>query len=306
MKKVIIIVIVLVVLGILGFFIFGGDDSVENQEQDTNTTTTSDNGSSSGLEDEEMEEETGPKSVIGKSVQGRDIEAYTYGTGADHLLFVGGIHGGYSWNTALVAYELVDYLDENPSAVPSDVKVTVIPVMNPDGLQKVIGTTGRFSHISVPSNQEDTVPGRFNANDVDLNRNFDCDWQTEATWQDKQVSGGTSAFSEPESKAVRNFINTNRPDAVVVWYSAVGGVFASNCHEGVLPETLEILNIYADASGYPAYEEFNFYEITGDMTNWLASIEIPAISVLLTTHQDVEWDKNLKGIKDLFEHYSSN
>src|SRR3954462_3465189 len=76
--------------------------------------------------------------VIGKSVQGRDIVAYHFGSGQKEVLFIGGIHGGYSWNTALVAGELVTYLKGNQSAVPQNVRVTVIPVMNPDGLYKTL------------------------------------------------------------------------------------------------------------------------------------------------------------------------
>jgi len=33
------------------------------------------------------------------------------------------------------------------------------------------------------------------------------------------------------------------------------------------------------------------------MVNWLASRNTPAISVLLATHDDIEWDKNLAGVK---------
>ena len=48
--------------------------------------------------------------VIGTSVQGRKIESYTYGNGETHIAFVGGIHGGYEWNSVLLAYQFVDYL----------------------------------------------------------------------------------------------------------------------------------------------------------------------------------------------------
>ncbi|MBU2103820.1 hypothetical protein KKD95_02295, partial [Patescibacteria group bacterium] len=87
--------------------------------------------------------------VIGKSVEGRDITAYHYGTGEDELLFVGGIHGGYEWNTSLVAYELIDYLTEHPEAIPANESVTVIPTLNPDGLEKGIGVEGRFTAADV-------------------------------------------------------------------------------------------------------------------------------------------------------------
>ena len=33
------------------------------------------------------------------------------------------------------------------------------------------------------------------------------------------------------------------------------------------------------------------------MVNWLASLEIPAISVLLTTRENTEWNKNKAGVE---------
>jgi murein tripeptide amidase MpaA len=273
----------------------------EANEGEIPTTTVATPSEEEPAEPEEPVDET--QTVIGASVEERDIIAYHYGEGDTELLFVGGIHGGYEWNTVLVAYELMDYLEENPEAVPENVKVTVIPVLNPDGLFEVVGSSGRFAPASVPATQEETVPGRFNANDVDLNRNFDCDWQESATWQNRTVSGGRSAFSEPEAEAIRDYVEANDITAAVVWYSAAGGVFASNCHNGVLPETSTITDVFAEASGYPAYQSFDFYEITGDMVNWFAAENIPGISVLLTTHEDVEWEKNLLGIQALLEHY---
>lgn len=303
MKTLIIAAIVVVFLGFGAYFLFPYSTSTtaldtEPEAQDPVT----------GVMDENQNEGAEPaddtRTVIGQSVDRSEITAYHYGTGENEVLFVGGIHGGYSWNTVLVAYELMDYLEDNPAAVPENVRVTVVPVLNPDGLETVVGTTSRFARADVPSAEAETIPGRFNANDVDLNRNFACDWQREGAWQNRTVSGGTAEFSEPESRAIRDYVESSNPRAVVVWYSAAGGVFASNCHNGVLPETSEITQIYADASGYRAYREFNFYEITGDMVNWLAREGVPAISVLLTTHNDVEWDKNRAGIDALLEHYA--
>jgi hypothetical protein len=247
----------------------------------------------------------GDKDIIGRSASGNEILAYHYGSGETEIVFVGGLHGGYEWNTVLVAQQLSDYLKKNPTEVSSNLKVTVIPVVNPDGLEKVVGTTtGNFTAKDVSSSRDTVVSGRFNGNNVDLNRNFDCDWKSEGKWQNKTVSGGASAFSESESQAVRDYILAKNPKAVVVWYSSAGGVFASSCHNGVSAETKSIMNVFAKASGYPAHDDFNFYEITGDMVNWLAKQEIPAISVLLTNHTDTEWSKNLAGIKALLKHYT--
>lgn len=239
--------------------------------------------------------------IIGTSVEGRVIEAHTYGSGDTHLLFVGGIHGGYEWNSVLLAYQFIDLIEADPSVVPEDVTVTVIPVLNPDGLYTVTGSGGRFALADVQDPGDGT--GRFNANNVDLNRNFDCKWQPESTWRGNMVSAGTAPFSEPEAAALRDFVVAHEPDAVVFWHSQSNAVYASECEDGVLPETLVVMDTYATAAAYPAVESFDAYPISGDAEGWLASIGIPAITVELSTHETIEWDRNLAGIKALLAHY---
>lgn len=245
-----------------------------------------------------------PMSILGTSVDGTEIRAYHYGSGDNEIVFIGGIHGGYSWNTALLGYELVDYFKQNPSAVPFGTRVTIIPALNPDGLMAVTGTDGAFSVDDINATDAERAAARFNANNVDLNRNFDCEWNEEGVWQSKKVSGGDEPFSEPESAAIKAYVEDNKPTAIVTYYSAAGGVYSSNCNGGVLPETKTLTNLYAQASGYGAHEEFDFYEITGDMVNWFAKTKIPAISVLLTDHKNTEWNKNLAGVKAVLEHYA--
>ncbi len=267
--------------------------------------------SSSELEEEVVEEEISERvieeSIIGVSVEGRDIKAYTYlpegreNDDGKHLVFVGGIHGGYEWNSIVLAYEIMDYLEENPDVIPKDVKVTIIPSANPDGLYKVIGKEGRFGLSDVPTGVN-TSAGRFNANGVDLNRNFDCNWKPESMWRGQVVSAGTSAFSEPEAMAIKSFVEDTNPVAMIFWHSQSNAVYGSECNDGVLEGTRTIMNLYSNASGYPAIESFDYYEITGDVEGWLASINIPAITVELSTHEDIEFEKNLAGVKSLIQY----
>jgi hypothetical protein len=314
MKNTIIAVIVIVVVVGAGIFIWSWSNRADvgmelngtpGQNGMTDTPDPADTGAPAEDEDGEDEDANRPETVIGRSADGHDIVAYHFGQGETELLFVGGIHGGYSWNTALLAQALVNHLRQNPNAVPDGVKVTVIPVLNPDGLDRVTGTVSAdFSAGDVSTSQTVLVSGRFNGNNVDLNRNFDCEWQASGTWQNRTVSGGSAPFSEPEAAAIRDYVAAKPVVAALVWYSAAGGVYASNCGRGVLPQTRTILNAYANASGYPAYESFDFYAITGDMTNWLARSDIPAVSVLLTNHTDVEWTKNRAGIEALLQLYA--
>lgn len=242
-------------------------------------------------------------SLIGRSVQGRDIQEYTYGDGSKHIVFVGGMHGGYEWNSVLLAYRLMDHLKGGKDTVPANLKITVIPDLNPDGTYEIIGKEGRFSESDVP--EGDHASGRFNANGVDLNRNFDCHWKPEGTWKGKTVSAGSAPFSEPEARALREFVLMEKPDAVVFWHSKASAVYASECDDGILPVTRAIMDAYAGATGYDAVESFDAYPVQGDSEGWLASVGIPAITVELSTHESIEWEKNLSGVKALLEYFSA-
>src|SRR5687768_3583371 len=126
MKKLIIALIVIIIIG-LGAYFFS--TRTADAPEDVATTTPTTTGATTTVE-------TGDETSIGLSDEGRELPIYHYGEGDTEVLFVGGIHGGYEWNTTLLAYELMDHLDENPDEIPDGVKVSVIPVLNPDGLNK--------------------------------------------------------------------------------------------------------------------------------------------------------------------------
>jgi hypothetical protein len=232
--------------------------------------------------------ERGDKSVIGTSVNGKEITAFHFGTGDKEILLLGGVHGSYSPNTSGVAEEAVAYFKENPSAIPDSVTLTIIPNLNPDGL----AMTG--------------TEGRFNANDVDLNRNFDCEWSKTAVWRSQTVSGGEEAFSEPEARALRDYLDNYNPVAAIVWFSAEGKVYPSACGDEPGNASIKLAETFATASGYGLADEFDAYTITGDMVNWMAKEGIPAISVLLTDHKNTEWAKNKAGIEAVLKTYAEN
>jgi hypothetical protein len=147
--------------------------------------------------------------------------------------------------------------------------------------------------------------GRFNSNNVDLNRNFDCEWSSEATWQNRQVSGGNAPFSEPEAVAIQEYVDMYNPAAAVVWFSAEGKVYPSACGDTPSNASVTLAATYANSADYPVEAEFDAYAITGDMVNWMAKEGVPAISVLLSNHQDTEWSKNRAGIEAVINAYAN-
>lgn len=132
--------------------------------------------------------------TIGVSHQHRPINAYTFGTTGPHIVFVGGIHGGYEANTIKLAYQLIHHL-QHDAEMPENIRVTIIPAANPDGLHMVTSAMG--THAGMSTEKELWEQSRFNGRNVDLNRNFACNWAPESMWGgEKSECGYTCILGE--------------------------------------------------------------------------------------------------------------
>jgi protein MpaA len=124
--------------------------------------------------------------VVGRSVDGRPIEAvHRPGTGP-RVLVVGCIHGNECAGKAVVAAL---------RRLPTSDDLWLVPTFNPDGEAR--GT-------------------RQNAHGVDLNRNFGAHWQRFGRpWS--TYDSGPRPFSEPETRAARALILRIHP-ALTIWF----------------------------------------------------------------------------------------
>ena len=222
----------------------------------------------------------GNPEVIGRSVLGRPIVVYRLGAGPIKRALIGAIHGGYEWNTVDLMTETLTYLRANPALIPANLTLYILPIANPDGY--AAGT--------------DRISGRLNANKVDLNRNWDYQWQITATHGANPVSAGTAAFSEPETVAMRNFIMERPIEAVIFYHSAFTAVFQG---AGITTsKTVELAKLLAKETGYRYSPEGVVGQITtGDSIDWLTVQGVAAIEVELTTHQALDWEQNRRGLK---------
>jgi hypothetical protein len=215
--------------------------------------------------------------VVGQSVQGRDILAWRFGSGERILLLVGGIHAGFEANTVMLINELIAHFGGTPADVLPGMSIVLIPVANPDGL--VLGRQ---------------TSGRFNANGVDLNRNWGCEWKTEAYWRNQRVDPGANAFSEPETRAIAEWIRTHRPAGAVFYHAAARGVFAGNCRGD--HGSAAFAAVLGEASGYPYGEAWSAYPVSGTASTWVDGLGIPAVDLELTGTRETEFLPNLRGI----------
>ena len=181
---------------------------------------------------------------FGQSLEGRPLIARRFGEGNTLLMLVGGIHGGYESNTSQLMEEFIIYFETLPETVLPGASLLIIPALNPDGVMK-----------------PDTLVGRFNANGVDLNRNWGCNWQETAYFYEQEVYPGAEPFSEPESRALAALINDLRPAVVLFYHSAADGVFAGHCDGNTHSE--EMAAVFGSASGYPYQSDFTKYDVTG-------------------------------------------
>lgn len=218
--------------------------------------------------------------VFGRTVEGRELIARTYGNGPTILMLVGGIHAGFEANTVELMTELAAHFESTPGDVLPGMTLLLIPSLNPDGL--VLGRVLR---------------GRFNANNVDLNRNWGCGWDEEAFFRDQVVNAGPAPFSEPETLALAALIDDLRPATVLFYHAAANGVFAGRCGGGDRSEAMAA--VLGAATGYPHGESFNSYPVTGTAPGWVDGLGIPSADVELASASTTEFARNLRGIMAL-------
>jgi carboxypeptidase T len=149
--------------------------------------------------------------IIGRTHEGRDIWAVKISDNPSEAeeepgaVFLG-CHHAREWISVEVPLYIARYLTDNYDS-DTDVKhlidnceIWIVPVVNPDGYE-YSRTRERFWR----KNRRDNGDGTFG---VDLNRNYDYMWGTIDT--PAQTSAytyrGPSAFSEPETQAIRDLV----------------------------------------------------------------------------------------------------
>lgn len=239
---------------------------------------------------------------VGDSAGGRPINDYRLGRGATHIVLVGGIHGGYEWNSILLAQEFLAYFVAREKELPASVLLHVIPVANPDGLAAVTGEETADLQLRPTDIITNSLSGRLNANGVDINRNWDCLWTEQAYWRDQRISAGAHPFSEPEAASLSSYILKLQPALVIFLHSVAGAVYTGGCPDPD-PASSALAAVYGLAAQYPVYPAFTYYSVTGDAGDWLTTQGIPSFTVELSTREATDWEQNLAGLQAILHYF---
>jgi serine/threonine protein kinase len=211
---------------------------------------------------------------MARSAAGRSLPITQIGDGPRKIVLVGTVRGGESPDSAVLVNRLLAHFRDNPELVSPEVALYFIPVLNPDG---------------------QAAGQRFNVNGVDLNRNWDTpSWKSDTEQPGGTVrnSGGTRPFSEPETEALRNLLETLRAEGesvtVIAYHYHTGipgqGTVQPGYHNYFTPveRSIELALHLAQAAGYSYLPYWDgAYIPSGELIQWCALNDIAAVDVSL-------------------------
>lgn len=233
--------------------------------------------------------------VVGRSVQGRELLAYSIGSGATSLFFVGGLHGN-EIGSVKAMHALLRWLPSQAELFKA-FTLWVVPCLNPDGYAQA------RQH---PDYWHGGRIGRFNANRVDLNRNFPTvsfqshsEWTHGKAYQDwTEVYAGPTGGSEPEIKVLLGFIATKKISLLAVFHTAGADVTGSCDAKGQ-----DLAQAYAEASGYRFFpeEEWRALGHTGSAKEWCEEQRLAFLEIEGSTRWGSDWGRHRKGIEAMLK-----
>jgi carboxypeptidase T len=237
--------------------------------------------------------------TIGHSVEGRPLWALRIGErrGSDRKVAFLGCHHAREWISVEVPYRLAEHLVEQSSADPvqrwlQQGEVWVVPMVNPDG-HEYTRTHDRLWRKNRRRNRGGSVG-------VDPNRNYGYMWgtlniNTSSHVPSDQTYVGPRAFSEPETRAVRDLVARQLFGGVLTYHSYSQLVLypwgytsqpvkdeADHRSMRDLAEEMARLVKAVHGTAYTPQQSSQLYPTAGDTTDWTyGEYDVPSITIEL-------------------------
>lgn len=191
------------------------------------------------------------------------------------------LHHAREWPTSETAVEVIKMLtegygsDDRISWLVDNREIWVVPVVNPDGLDYALSVDDMWR-----KNRRDNLDGTYG---VDLNRNYNGsenddplgEWGGAGTSTDTSSTTycGASAFSEPETQAIRDLAKAHDFQIAFDFHTYSDLVmWPWGYTEDLPPDNDFLVDIgqqLAALNGYSAAQSVDLYPTTGDSLDWL-------------------------------------
>lgn len=159
---------------------------------------------------------------LGQSTEKREIYAFSVGYGKKYAVFAAAFHS----LEYLTAPALISFAEKyiNMPQYHNKLTAVFVPMVNPDGVEivlhglnpksylhkKIINSVGIIEYSSL---------WQSNVRGVDINHNFNADWQPICNDCSPTKYGGTYPFSESESRAFSSLLTQTRPELFIAFHS---------------------------------------------------------------------------------------
>ena len=236
---------------------------------------------------------------IGRSVENRPIWCLRVGEqrATDRKLLFMGCHHAREWISVEVAYLLAEHLTTNATQAPVNDwlqrgEIWVAPMVNPDG-HEFSRTEDRLWRKNRRRNADDSIG-------VDPNRNYGYMWGTLDVNTSSHVPSddtyvGPRAFSEPETRAVRDLVARELFRGVITFHSFSQLILHpwgyTNKPAPDATAGLKMANLAVEMQGairnvhgsvYTPQQSSQLYPVAGDTTDWTyGEYGIPSFTIEL-------------------------
>ena len=231
--------------------------------------------------------------IIGESYLGKNINLIKIGNGAHKAIYIGS-HHAMEWLTSLILMRFAEDFCKSyifgeklhgydPEYIIHARTLYIVPMLNPDGVDLQINGLGEYNPVSsrlvqFNNGSEDFSQWQANARGVDLNHNYDADFellrgletQSGITEPCSTRYGGEYAESEPEVSALASFIRSD-DIALLAALHTQGEVIYWRYKDIIPPKTKMLANLIAKATGYKLEDPDEEIASYGGCKDWFIS-----------------------------------
>lgn len=159
---------------------------------------------------------------LGKTIMNNDIYCIKIGTGKIPVLFTAAYHG----LEYLTSYALLEFLKKykNMSCYHDKISLYAVPMVNPDGVDIAVNGINpkNFIHRIIIKKLgiiDFTHLWQSNAFGVDINHNFDANWNSVKDTISYSKYGGEYPCSEIETKIITGLMEQIKPELFLAFHS---------------------------------------------------------------------------------------